>query len=177
MEQKRELPLSRTIVDIYKTAKELVYISDINNESVQHAVNVARWMRLLPVLDYTPYGAARLVWQHRGNYLDMTFLSNKVQVTFCPKGQFDNIYTAEQHFKDRILVDMLYAEVVKFATVSGLIMPILEPWDNLDGTRVEDIDLSAEEEKERIAYEAMINTYRSLQNKEVKENETEQSDI
>lgn len=175
MEQKLELPFGKTIVDIYRTAKELIEIPDINNESVQHAVSVARWMRLLPALSYTPYGAARLVWQSKGNYLDMTFLDRKVQVVFCPKKQLDNIYIAEHHFKDRILVDMLYAEVVKFATVSGLTVPTLEPWDNLDAVRIEDIDLSAAQEKERIAYEAMINTYRSLQEKEVSNSGTEES--
>lgn len=169
MEQRKELPFGNTIVDIYRTARDLVEIPNIDHNSVQHAVDVARWMRLLPALGYTPYGAARLVWQHKGHYLDMTFLNKKIQIMFCPKGQLENLYTAEQHFGDRILIDMLYAEVVKFATISGLTIPVLEPWDSLDGVKVEDIDISAAEEKERIAYETMINTYRSLQDKEVKE--------
>jgi len=150
---------------------------DIDKESIQRAVDVARWMRLVPVLESTPYGAARLVWQYKGNYLEFIFLKSEVRILFCPKGQLRNLYVGAQHFDERILIDMLYTEVVKFAVVSGLETPVLEAWDQLDGTKIEDIDMVTLEEREKAAYNAMINMYRSLQHKEVKEDVTEQSSI
>lgn len=165
------------MTDIYREAKQLLKENKVNKASLHYAVNVSRWMQVVPELVVTPFGAAKLIWQYQGNYLEMTFLNSKVQVLLCADGGFDNLYEAEQHFRDRIMIDMLYAELVKFTTVSGLPIPSLTAWDEFDGKSLEDINMTIVEEREGAAHKAMIEAYHSFQNKEVKEDVEEQGGI
>lgn len=164
-----------TIVDIYRTAKELWNVPGANKNSIQQAVNVARFFQTIPYLKISDYNNAQLVWSHNNVIITFEFVESAVRVTLCQKYSDLPMFEGIQYHNGSIPIGTLYFILQSFCVIAGVPVFKLEPWDKLEGISVEDIDLSVYNEAEAKAYEAKIAAFReaSAAKEEQKEDKEE----
>jgi len=169
-----------TIVDIYRSAKELWNVPGANQTSIQQAVNVARFFQTVPVLRISDYNNAQLVWHHNNVILTFEFIEGAVKVVLCQKYSDLPMFEGIQYHSGNIPIGTLYFILQSFCVIAGIPAIKLEPWDDLENTSVPDIDLSDAIVAEAKANEVKIATFRAAREEAAakdKEKAAEKEDI
>ena len=165
-----------TIADVYRRARELYNLKDFefgernikapNKLCLEHAVNVARWMPVIPHLDYTKYTTVTLSWNMNNFFLTMEFFPNRVRVLKVCADAPENSYESNQYHMGNIQVDMLFYALYQVSVEAGMpIDPQPKPWDEFEGVSIPDLDMDEIERRERATGEAFAKAFEEARKK------------